>query len=162
MKKLLFILILVCGLLKSQVKQIELRKCVEVGYASQGAFDIINEKCSDGNYKFSFRDMNYMNITIGRYFEFKDIDGSYENLFNSIIKGFDNPKEDIAFELPEHVLIISYETGFGIKGAVFNIRNKITGESGRSNAFLKGQIYKLFGFEKPKREKKSKDKAISG
>lgn len=154
MRKILYF-ILFSSLCQSQVKQIELRKCSEIGYASQGAFDIINEKCNDGNYKFSFRDMNYMRITIGRTFEFKDIDGSYESLFNAIIKGFDNPKENIAFDLPEHVLIISYETGLGIKGAVFNIRNKITGESGRSNAFLKGQIYKLFGFEKPKKEKKS-------
>lgn len=156
MRKIYYLLLLVSCVYQAQVKPIELRKCAEVGYASQGAFDIINEKCNDGNYKFSFRDMNYMRISVGRTFEFKDIEGSYESLFNSIIKGFDNPKEDLAFELPQHVLIISYETGFGLKGAVFNIRNKLTGESGRSNAFLKGQIYKLFGFERPKKEKKNK------
>lgn len=154
MKFHIIILLLFNITIFSQVKPLELRKCTEVGYATQGAFDIINEKCSDGNYKFSFRDFNYQRITVPVYFEFKDIDGGYEYLFNSIIKGFETPKEEIAFELPDKILIISYESALGIRGAVFNVKDKVTGVGGKSNAFLKNQIYKIFGFEKPKKEKK--------
>lgn len=151
MKKIFLLSIFFCIFHNAQIKQVELRKCEQIGYAAEGAFDIINEKCNDGNYKFSFRDFNYQHITIGRTFEFKDIDGAYENLFNSIIKGFETPKEKIAFDLPNHLLVINYESALGIKGAVFNIQNKNAGENGRSNAFLRSDIYRLFGFKKPKK-----------
>lgn len=130
----------------SQIQRVELMKCERIGFASQGAFDIINEKCSDGNYKFSFRDMSYMKITVGSEFKFKDIDGAYDNLFTSIIQGFETrPKDGIAFELPNEIVLIKYMSSLGIKGVAFFVKNKNTGIESHSNYFLKNQIYKLFG-----------------
>jgi hypothetical protein len=150
MKKILSILFLIYSIttLYSQITQIELRKCEKIGYITQGAYDILNEKCSDGNYRFSFRDFGYTRITVGRSFEFKDIDGSYDKLFEAIVKGFDNVKQDLAFDLPKQFLVIRYMNSLGIKGVSFTIMDKPDGSVGKSNYFTKNQMYKLFGKSK--------------
>ncbi|GEJ46071.1 hypothetical protein [Chryseobacterium sp. ON_d1] len=146
MKKIiLIILFFIPYIFFSQIKEIEVRECNNIGTISQGVYFIKNEKCTDGNYKFTFRDFNYSHITINRFFEFKDIDGAYDKLFDSIINGFSDIKKDLYFELPNQILIIKYSSTLGMKGFSFYIKDKKTGEEGVSNIFSKNQAYKLFG-----------------
>ena len=133
----------------SQIKSIELIKCEKIGIISQGAFSIKNEKCTDGNYKFTFRDFNYQRINVLEEFKFKDIDGAYDSLFNAIINAFET-KNGQAFELPNEIIQLKYMSSLGVKGVAIAMRKKIINSESQSNYFVKNQYYKLFGKEKEK------------
>lgn len=152
MKKIYLLTALIFNFIAfSQIKSIELIKCEKIGIISQGAFSIKNEKCSDGNYKFTFRDFNYQKIDVLEEFKFKDIDGAYDSLFNAIINAFETKeKNGQAFELPNEIIQLKYMSSLGMKGVAIAMRKKIINSESQSNYFFKSQYYKLFGKEKEK------------
>jgi len=148
MKKitLLFLLIPIIGI--SQIKKVEEIESTSLGkIPKKGAMIAEIRKFQDDNYAFYYKNMEYESIVDYKYFSFKDIDNAFDNLYETIIKGFEKaPEEPIILELPSSVLHLYFKKKSRKKIVlmIFNIDNKNNDSS--HTAFLSmSDINILFG-----------------
>lgn len=101
----------------------------------------------DDVYTITFRDGNYTQIDDYKSFSFRDIDDSFEYLYETIIQGFDDkPKDPIMLELDEDIIGLKYIKSFGKASLRISLfPNKGTEEIGYYQYLNKKKVKKLFG-----------------
>ena len=137
--------LLVTGFGYSQIKKVENTKENLIGKVNGIECTKIGEK-----YTFIYNDANYIHIDEYKSFTFKDVDDSFDNLYNIIIDGFnDVPEEDIKVKIPEGHLILQYKKVVGVVNLI--IYADQNHESGKTSYLTKRRIMKLFGKKKKRK-----------
>lgn len=149
MSKILLFVILCCtSFANAQIKVIDCDKIGVVKALMTTAIEM--KKCNiEGNtqYIIHYRDITEQHIGEWNAFAFLDIDNAFENLYNMIMDGFENPpKEDIGIDLPDCRIYLHFEKNMGITSFQFlhfpTPSSKIIGQS---TYLTKRQVKKLFG-----------------
>ncbi len=147
MKKLFFIpLFLLSISMLGQINVIKTEPLVEIGKVGAfGSNDVsIRKDESSKTYFFSYKDITYKQLTNLESFSFVDEKNAFDNLYNMIIKGFDDmPESDIVLELPRTIVSLHFTKAMGIVNFQF-IQNK-NGVMSISRYLTKKQVNKLFG-----------------
>lgn len=82
-----------------------------------------------------------------RSFSFKNQNNDLENLYTTIINGFDNvPASDIALELPNDIVYLHFEKNMGVVSFQFKQSpSKDLSDTSKSVYLTKKKVLKLFG-----------------
>lgn len=132
----------------SQLKQIEVEKCEEVGgIKPMGSTHIVLEKCSEDRYVFTYSDIKYTKINEFKSFALKNEDNAIEHLYEAMMNGMANPpKETIRFELPNDVIELHFVKALGIGNVqIRHWVNKNPEVIGLTVYLDKKKVNKLFG-----------------
>ena len=142
MKQLLFISFIFLGInLFGQIKVIEAPDNETIGEI-QG----IKIEKTGNVYTFIYDNLKYPNTTDIKSFSFEDIDNSFENLYQLIMKGFDEvPNDDIMIKLPNDTIWLHFEKNMGIVSFQFYHSVSNTEVIAISRYLTKKQVIKLFG-----------------
>lgn len=142
MKQLLFISFIFLGVnLFGQIKVIETPTTETIGKL-QG----IKIEKTGNIYYITYDNLKYLNITDIKSFSFEDVDNAFENLYQMIIKGFDEvPEKDIMIDLPNDIIWLHFEKNMGIVSFQFYQNVNKTDVVAYSRYLTKKQVQKLFG-----------------
>ena len=147
MKKSITILVLLLTTFSfSQIKKLDTPALTMIGKISPlGNLVVSIEKSDSNNYVFTYRDVNLSPLDVYKHFYFKETGSDFDNLYQIIIDGFDNPPKDtIVIEIPDGNLFISYTKNMGVNSVILS--SKTTGvPMGFCRALSKRDINKLFG-----------------
>lgn len=123
---------------------------VQIGLITAMAEPLIECLKKEDTYTFKYQNhKNSKNRKI-HSFSFKDIDNAFDNLYQLIMDGFDNPnlndKNNVMLELPDDIIWLDYKKSVGLvsfrfKHAVQNDTKKIN----MSAWITKDKVRKLFG-----------------
>ena len=119
MKKLLLLLFFTAMLqVNAQIKKVdESQKTVIVGKAGDAFSTQATMHKVPGNpdyYFVTFSNMKYQTLTDIKSFGFKDIDGAYDYLFNSVVKASKEKKKEVEFELEDGTLTVDIVRSMGV------------------------------------------------
>lgn len=131
----------------AQISKVETTKAEEIGkIAPMGQFIIDCQKRGD-TYTFMYKDWKFQHLDEYKQFSFKDEDNAFENLYEMIMKGFeDMPEEDIMLEIPEGYLWLKFDKVMGVKQLSFGHSVDKSGSViGYSRQLTKKNVEKLFG-----------------
>jgi hypothetical protein len=151
MKKITLLLMLVVTSVSfAQLKKVEVTKWEEIGKVGPfGLPKYIDCKKAGDIYTFEYKDMKYPSIDEYKSFSFVNVDNTFEDLYATINNGFETmPKEDITLELPDYLLTLQFTKAIGMNSVTIYSSPKTTNLVGKSVAFTKRQIDKLFGKKK--------------
>ena len=130
----------------SQIKVLETVPIEKIGRIGvNGSSDIFIQK--EGNeYTVSFKNIETSEIGTSTRFNFKDLNGDFENLYTIISNGFNaTPVVDIKLDLPNDIVWLHYVKNLqNVVTLQFMCKNKIT-ETNTISAFMtKADINSLF------------------
>lgn len=131
----------------SQIKKIDVQEPELIGQiAPMGNLHIKCEKTGD-TYTFTYSDVTYQHIDEYKSFSFKDVDNAFDNLYEMIIKGFEEgPEENTMIEIPDGFLWLDYTKSLGVVNFRFQHSPGSSGEiTGYSIWLTKKKLNKLFG-----------------
>jgi len=114
MKKLLLLLLFIPLVSFGQIKKTDSSKYILVGEAKvfgQTQVSLYKDTGNPDYYFFSYINRKYKILTDADSFGFKDIDGAFDYLYDSILEGFKNKSKTVSFELEEGTLIVKYGGG---------------------------------------------------
>ncbi|WP_116788069.1 hypothetical protein [Flavobacterium psychrotrophum] len=152
MKKFtLFVVLLVSSVSFAQLKKVDVVKAEPIGKVGGALGTPKSIECTKtGNtYTFEYRDMKLTSIEAYKEFSFDDVDNTFEDLYKTIIDGFENtPKEDVVLSLPNYIITLDYTKALGIVNLNMYITLKNTDVTGLTAALSKKQVDKLFGKKK--------------
>lgn len=142
MKKLNLLLFLLPIYSFTQIQVYEAKKTSKIGEVGNHSY--ISK--TDNTYSVCFQDIKFTQLTNIKCFDFQDLDNDFENLYNMIIKGFDEKKEQrINLDLPNELVDIKFVKNMGIVSLQFSMINKNTHIVSISPYYTRKQIDKLFG-----------------
>ncbi len=150
MKKItLFLMLIISSASFAQLKKVEVTKAEQIGKSQQFGGPLEAECFKTGNvYTIRFRDASFKTIDQYRSFSFEDVDNTFNDLYATIEKGFeDMPKEPIMLELPDHYIWLDFHKFLGSKVLSISCTEGKTKDSQVyvSNEIAKKQVEKLFG-----------------
>jgi hypothetical protein len=102
----------------AQIKKVdESQEPVIVGKAGDALSTQATMYKTQGNpdyYFVTFKNAKYQSITDFKSFGFKDIDGAYDYLFNSVVKASKENKKEVEFELEDGRLTVEIYRSMGV------------------------------------------------
>ena len=152
MKKIILLLALTLSTVSfAQLKKVETVKSEQIGKVGGAMGSPKTIECTKiGNvYTIEYRDMKFPNIEAYKEFSFEDVDNTFEDLYKTIIDGFENtPKEDVTLSIPNYTITLDYTKALGMVNVNIYITLKNADVTGVTAALTKKQIDKLFGKKK--------------
>ena len=110
--------------LNAQIKKIdESEKPIEIGKAGDALYTqatMYKVKGEPDYYFVTFDNVKYSTLNDTKSFGFKDIDGAFDYLFNSVVKASKNKQKEVEFELEEGLLTVKIARAMGIVSIQLN------------------------------------------
>lgn len=123
---------------------------VQIGVITSMAEPLI--ECLKKEDTYTFRYQNHKNSKNRKIqsFSFKDIDEAFDNLYQLVMDGFDNPvvnnQENVMLELPDDIIWLDYKKSLGLVNFRFKqAADKDTSKVSVSAWISKDKVRKLFG-----------------
>jgi len=127
----------------AQIKIDDSIKPTLIGKVSQGQVTL--EKLDD-QYSICYNDAKFLVVDSFKCFSFTEKNNDLQNLYQLIIKGFEQvPKDNIRLDLPNDKIELRFTKNLGIVSMQFHHFDKNSGVYGFSTYLTKKQINKLFG-----------------
>lgn len=148
MKKLFIPTILFSGLAFGQIKEQKNNlKCTTVGEFGHGAPLQQMKKCPGNTYMFVYLDDQYRRLNEFKSFAFKDVDGAFDNLYNTLIRVLEEePIEPVILDLPNDKLHINFsKLGGKSYVSITQLVNKSSSRRGYTGNMNRERIDLLFG-----------------
>lgn len=145
MKKIALLILMFAGISYGQIKVIDTEKLETIGKQKAVSISKIGNE-----YRFNYVDRKYTQILETKSFSFKDEDNAFKNLYDLIIKGFDDAtKEDIMLDLPNDIIWLHYtKVSSKVYFQFYHSVDKNSDVIGKTDFFTKKQVIKLFGKKK--------------
>lgn len=123
----------------SQIKALDVSQIKSIGKVQ---FIELNQ--NNDVLTFAYQDLNSNQMTS---FSFKNLNNDLDNLYNTIMNGFENiPEADIPLELPNDIIYLHFEKSMGVVNFQFKQSvNKDLSTIAKSVYLTKKKVNKLFG-----------------
>ncbi len=156
MKNILLFSLLIPTLTIGQIKKVdENEKAIVIGQAKNltAVIATMHKVKGEPDYYFvTFNNIKYQQITDVKSFGFKDVDGAFDYLYNSVVEAAKERKKEVEFELEDGRLNISIARAMGVINIRFNwFENGVLSYSGYITPKQYSQL-----FDKPYNKKEWK------